>query len=77
MKEVLCSLCNGRGSDVTIRCTNCHGSGYDPEEDKPFAQCHTCYGEGVEEVEVCPNCGGEGYCYEDEDENDYEEGGRP
>ncbi|MBO0170529.1 molecular chaperone DnaJ, partial [Vibrio parahaemolyticus] len=65
------SLCNGRGDDVIIRCRNCNGSGYDPEEDKPFAQCHTCYGEGVEEVEVCPSCGGEGYCYEEED--DYED----
>lgn len=60
MNEKICSFCHGRGSDVYIECTNCNGSGYDPTEDKPFAQCHTCYGEGIEEAELCPNCEGEG-----------------
>ncbi|APM46605.1 TPA: hypothetical protein MG836_19235 [Klebsiella pneumoniae] len=44
MKKVICSLCHGRGGDVIITCSNCNGSGYDPQDDNPFAQCHTCYG---------------------------------
>lgn len=60
MAEVICSACHGRGSDVTVKCTNCGGSGYDPEDDKPFAQCHTCYGEGTEDLDICPRCDGEG-----------------
>lgn len=59
INENICSSCHGRGSDVYIECTNGRGSGYDPTEDKPFAQCHTCYGERVEEAEICPICGGE------------------
>jgi RecJ-like exonuclease len=60
MSEIICPQCHGRGGDIEIECWDCGGSGYDPEEDKPFAQCHTCYGEGMAEVDVCPNCGGEG-----------------
>jgi molecular chaperone DnaJ len=70
MEEVICPLCHGRGGDVTIKCRNCNGTGYDPEEDNPFAQCHTCYGDEEEEVEVCPRCGGEGKIYLDEDDED-------
>ncbi|HBZ9025614.1 TPA: molecular chaperone DnaJ [Raoultella ornithinolytica] len=70
MKKVICSLCHGRGGDVIITCSNCYGSGYDPEEDKPFAQCHTCYGEGDEHADICPRCGGDGYYYVDEDEDE-------
>ena len=65
MTNEICSLCRGTGGPVTITCSNCNGTGYDPEEDKPFAQCHTCYGEGTEEVEVCPDCGGQGTIEED------------
>lgn len=70
MEEVICPLCHGRGGDVTIKCRNCNGTGYDPEEDNPFAQCHTCYGDGEEEVDVCPRCGGGGQIYLDEDDFD-------
>nr|WP_228721282.1 hypothetical protein [Klebsiella pneumoniae] len=63
MKKVICSLCHGRGGDVIITCSNCNGSGYDPQDDNPFAQCHTCYGEGEENADVCPRCGGDGYYY--------------
>lgn len=55
-----CPTCNGRGIDIDIECRNCHGSGYDPQEDKPFAQCHTCYGTGEEELDICPTCDGNG-----------------
>lgn len=50
-----------------------NGSGYDPQDDKPFAQCHTCYGEGEENADVCPRCGGDGYYYVDEEEEEEEE----
>lgn len=73
MEEIICPLCHGRGGDVTIKCRNCNGTGYDPEEDNPFAQCHTCYGDEEEEVEVCPRCGGEGKIYLDEDDEDDED----
>lgn len=59
MNKNICSFCHGIGTDIYIECTNCSGSGYDPTEDKPFAQCHTCHGEGIEEVEICPICRGE------------------
>lgn len=68
MEEVVCPLCCGRGGDVTIECRNCGGTGYDPEEDKPFAQCHTCFGEQVEELEICPRCDGARTIYIDEDD---------
>ena len=73
MKKVICSLCHGRGGDVIITCSNCNGSGYDPQDDNPFAQCHTCYGEGEENADVCPRCGGDGYYYVDEDEDEDED----
>jgi len=58
--KIACSLCHGRGGDVEINCPNCNGSGYDPNEDNPFAQCHSCYGDGTVQADVCPNCSGEG-----------------
>jgi molecular chaperone DnaJ len=72
-EKVICSLCHGRGGDVIITCSNCNGSGYDPQDDNPFAQCHTCYGEGEENADVCPRCGGDGYYYVDEDEDEEED----
>lgn len=60
MTEVICPQCRGRGGDIEVECWDCGGTGYAPEEDKPFAQCHTCYGDGVAEIDVCPNCGGYG-----------------
>ena len=58
--RVICPTCYGRGGDIEIKCRNCFGSGYDPQEDKPFAQCHTCFGDKVEDVDICPTCYGEG-----------------
>lgn len=55
-----CPLCNGSGGPIVIECRDCGGTGFDPTEEKPFAQCHTCYGEEEEEVEVCTRCGGTG-----------------
>lgn len=55
-----CSSCHGRGTDVDVDCPNCASTGYDPNEDNPFAQCHECYGEGVITLNVCPDCGGSG-----------------
>lgn len=63
-----CSVCHGRGSDVDAACPDCQGTGYDPNEDNPFAQCHRCYGEGEVVLDVCPACGGTGEeSEEDED----------
>ncbi len=69
--EVPCPVCRGRGGDIEVTCKNCGGSGYDPEDDKPFAQCHTCYGDGLEEIEFCSNCGGTG-AIEENDSFEYE-----
>lgn len=41
-----CSTCKCRRNDVEIDCPNCDGTGYDPTDEKPFAQCHECYGDG-------------------------------
>ncbi|MGR5559902.1 MULTISPECIES: ATP-dependent nuclease [Vibrio] len=59
-EEDPCPVCNGTGGDIEIECRNCSGTGYDPEDDKPFAQCHTCYGDGLEELDTCIHCGGSG-----------------
>lgn len=63
-----CSTCQGRRNDVEIDCPNCGGTGYDPTDEKPFAQCHECYGDGTIVADVCPDCLG----FEDEYESEYE-----
>lgn len=55
-----CPSCHGRGSDVDVTCSGCAGTGYDPNEDSPFAQCHECYGEGTVTLDLCPECSGSG-----------------
>lgn len=57
---ITCPLCHGRGSDVEVACGDCGSTGYDPNEDNPFAQCHTCFGEGTVILDDCPKCGGDG-----------------
>ncbi|WP_376698470.1 zinc finger domain-containing protein [Burkholderia stagnalis] len=57
---VPCATCHGRGTDVDATCPECQGTGYDPNEENPFAQCHRCYGEGEVILDVCPDCGGTG-----------------
>lgn len=64
-----CSTCQGRRNDVEIDCPNCGGTGYDPTDEKPFAQCHECYGDGTIVADVCPDCLG----FEDEYESEYED----
>lgn len=56
-----CKTCRGRGGDITVECFNCGGTGYDPTDEKPFAQCHTCYGEKEVDLDECPDCLGSGY----------------
>jgi len=56
----LCHVCHGNGGPIEIECSDCNGTGFDPTEDNPFAQCHTCYGDEIEEVEICNHCGGSG-----------------
>lgn len=68
MSWISCSMCRGRPENVEINCPNCHGTGIDPTEEKPFAQCHECYGDGTIVAEICPECFG----VEDED-IEYEE----
>ncbi|EFN9598049.1 molecular chaperone DnaJ [Escherichia coli] len=68
-----CPVWQGRDGLFEVSCPKCYGSGYRPEEDKPFAQCHTCYGDGTIEVSVCPRCCGVGEVDEDDDEMDVEE----
>ena len=68
MAKVICPECRGKGNDVEVTCSDCGGSGYDPNEDNAFAQCHTCYGDGTVEADVCPKCNGAGRI-----EIDYEE----
>ena len=63
-----CTTCRGHGTDVTVTCPNCAGTGYDSHEDNPFAQCHQCYGEGETTLDVCPDCGGSGEAQDPEDE---------
>ncbi|WP_282363090.1 hypothetical protein [Pseudomonas sp. PS01297] len=60
MDTKICEICAGSGGPVEVECPDCEGTGFDPIEDKPFAQCHGCYGEEIIEVEVCPNCCGTG-----------------
>lgn len=60
MTTVICGACHGRGGPIEIECPDCSGSGFDPMEENPYAQCHTCYGEGTVEVEDCTRCGGTG-----------------
>lgn len=74
MTAQTCPLCRGREGLFEIDCPDCGGTGYSPEEDKPFAQCHTCYGDGSTETPVCPRCGGSGEVDEDDegDEGDEE-----
>jgi len=55
-----CDICRGHGGPIEIECPECAGTGYDPTDDKPFAQCHTCHGDQTIEVEECINCGGIG-----------------
>lgn len=59
-KTIPCPLCHGRGSDVEVACDDCGGTGYDSNEDNPFAQCHTCSGEGTVTLDDCPRCNGTG-----------------
>lgn len=66
MNTIVCPLCHGRGTDVEIKCLNCEGSGYDPNEDNVFAQCHDCHGDGTIEVDICPDCQGTGKIDKDE-----------
>ena len=70
-----CPVCHGRDGLFEVTCPECDGSGYSPEEDKPFAQCHTCYGDGTTETSACPRYGGVGEVDDDEDDEDdeYEE----
>lgn len=53
-----CATCHGRGTDVTVSCPQCEGTGFDPNEENPFAQCHECYGEGEVHLDTCPHCSG-------------------
>jgi len=55
-----CTVCHGTGADVEVTCPDCQGTGYDPQDGNPFAQCHTCYGDGTTMLDVCPHCGGDG-----------------
>lgn len=57
---VPCVTCHGRGTDVDRICTECQGTGYDPNEENPFAQCHSCYGDGEVVLDICPSCCGTG-----------------
>lgn len=59
-KRLMCPTCRGRRHDVEVCCENCEGTGWDPNEDNPFAQCHSCHGEGTVVEEDCPTCGGTG-----------------
>lgn len=72
----ICSCCRGTGGPVEVTCENCAGTGYDPSEDNPFAQCHSCYGEGITDEDICPKCGGAVEMDDDELEEgfDLEEG---
>lgn len=65
MSEIVCPYCKGSG-EAESDCHDCQGSGYDPHEDKPFAQCDECGGEGTKEQD-CLTCGGTGIAYEDDD----------
>ncbi|MDO9139534.1 MAG: hypothetical protein Q7U38_04320 [Methylobacter sp.] len=67
MPKKICSTCHGGSDNIEIQCTNCSGTGYDPNEDNEFAQCHSCYGEGTVQVDICPDCNDEGKI-DDEDE---------
>lgn len=75
----ICPVCHGRGGPIEIECPDCGGSGFDPHEDNPFAQCHTCYGEGSIESDDCTRCGGIGeidddsFADQDEDEDEDED----
>ncbi|EHQ2559011.1 TPA: molecular chaperone DnaJ [Salmonella enterica] len=60
MTAAICDVCHGSGGPIEIECPNCSGTGYDPTDDKPFAQCHTCYGDQTIEIDECTNCGGIG-----------------
>jgi DnaJ-class molecular chaperone len=73
MSEIICPMCRGRGEDVEIECDNCHGTGYDPNEDNALAQCHSCSGDGTVEVDICPHCNGEGKIEKEEEEEEEEE----
>ncbi|VVN40102.1 hypothetical protein PS634_05359 [Pseudomonas fluorescens] len=66
-RRACCPLCQGTGGPIEIECRDCDGTGFDPTEEKPFAQCHTCYGDETEEVETCIRCGGSGEIDEDGD----------
>ena len=59
-QAITCPLCHGCGSGVEVACGDCGGTGYDPNEDNPFAQCHSCFGEGTVILDDCPKCGGDG-----------------
>lgn len=61
MRKMRCTLCLGRDGNFSMTCPDCHGSGYDRSDDKPFGQCHRCYGEGDVEVDQCPLCLGSGF----------------
>lgn len=60
MTAAICDVCHGSGGPIEIECPNCSGTGYDPTDDKPFAQSHTCYGDQTIEIDECTNCGGIG-----------------
>lgn len=70
MSEIICPTCHGHGGDVEIKCINCRGTGYDPNEDNAFAQCHSCDGEGTVLVDICPDCNGEGKIEVDDESDD-------
>lgn len=60
MTTIICDVCHGRGGPIEIECPNCSGTGYDPKDEKPFAQCHTCYGDQTIDIDECTNCDGTG-----------------
>jgi molecular chaperone DnaJ len=74
MSEIDCPMCYETGNgDFVIKCTNCNGTGYDANEDNPFAQCNTCSGECTEEVDIYPRCNGGGKIEDDNDDDDEDE----
>lgn len=66
-----CHVCHGRGGPIEIECIDCNGTGFDPTEDNPFAQCHGCYGDETQEVDICTRCGGTGELDEESDDDDF------
>lgn len=67
----LCHVCHGSGGPIEIECPDCFGSGFDPTEEKPFAQCHSCYGDETQDVDICTRCGGTGEIDEESGDDDF------